>query len=215
MQCKGRYCREKKELKFPAVSGYFTEQRCSHIALSSGSDAELCSKCQEASQRPFVNKNQQHYYQGKVDGPYFEQSWLFGSPRFLKYNSLPNNALSAEDFAAAEAAQRIARQGLQIQDVPMPPKKTPVPKTNTSKPPCTPAKPSVIAVESPDEPLEALEVTVIHIKSLESNGLQYWLDDENTVYEKCENSSVGKVIGSWNSKKNQIVFKTPLNSDLE
>jgi hypothetical protein len=191
MQCKGRFCKETKELKFPLLSGYFTERRCTEVAAGQGIDPELCLKCQEKSQKPFVNKNQQYYYQGKVDQPYFDASWLFGSKRFLEYNAKPGNSLSEKDFATAEAAQRIARQGLQIQEIPMPPKKstsaqiqpktTVAPKAKTP----TPSKTTALAVETQEEPLEAEEVHIVKVRSSEVNGKPVWIDTETEeIYNK-------------------------------
>jgi hypothetical protein len=111
MQCKARYCAQSKELKFPKKSGYFTERRCTSVAAGT---EELCKECFVKSQRPFENKNQQSKYQGKVDEPYFENSWLYGSDRFMAMHRLEGNQLSAADEAMAEAAQRISRQGLQM-----------------------------------------------------------------------------------------------------
>jgi len=125
MQCKARYCAQSKELKFPKKSGYFTERRCTSVAPGT---EELCKECFIKSQRPFESKNQQSQYQGKVDEPYFENSWLYGSDRFVAMHRLEGNQLSADEVFAAEAAQRIARQGLQMKENAGRTRKT-VPKT--------------------------------------------------------------------------------------
>ncbi len=118
MQCKGRYCREKQELKFPLRSGYFTERRCQNIALGQGCDPELCETCQDKSRQPWSPKCQRSKYQGKVDQPYFPDSWLFGSERFLKFHAIPGNTLSKDVYEYAETAQRIAQKGCSIPEMP-------------------------------------------------------------------------------------------------
>jgi hypothetical protein len=117
MQCKGRYTKEKKEIPFPTKSGYFTERRCGEIAAHD----ELCEGCIEKRKLTIVKdglnytpKNQQSQYLGKVDEPYYENCWLFGSPRYLKFAGLDGNALSGVDLTKAETAQRIARGNLEM-----------------------------------------------------------------------------------------------------
>jgi hypothetical protein len=127
MQCKGRYCREKTELKFPVKSGYFTERRCQNIAVGKGCDPELCDTCQDKSRQPWSPKCQQSKFQGKIDQPYFPDSWLFGSERFKKFHELPGNSLYPDVYEYAETAQRLARQGISTEE--MPPKSTPKPAT--------------------------------------------------------------------------------------
>ena len=110
-QCKGRFCAQSKELKFPKKSGYFTERRCQSLSKNA---SELCDMCYAKSQTPFNPHNQQSQYQGKVDEPYFENSWLYGSDRFLKFAGMEGNALPRETEEEAAEAQRISRQGLQM-----------------------------------------------------------------------------------------------------
>lgn len=110
-QCKGRFCAQSKELKFPKKSGYFTERRCQSLSKNA---SELCDMCYAKSQLPFKPGGQQSYFQGKVDEPYYENSWLYGSPRYLKIVALEGNALPREAEEEATEAQRIARQGLQM-----------------------------------------------------------------------------------------------------
>ena len=110
MQCKGRYTKEKKEIPFPTKSGYFTERRCGEIAT----EDELCDACFEKRKLPFVLKNQQSHYLGKIDEPYIENCWLFGSPRYLKFAALEGNMPSSKQIAEAETAQRIARGTLEM-----------------------------------------------------------------------------------------------------
>ena len=110
MQCKGRYTKEKKESPFPTKSGYFTERRCGEIAT----EDELCDACFEKRKLPFVLKNQQSHYLGKIDEPYIENCWLFGSPRYLKFAALEGNMPSSKQIAEAETAQRIARGTLEM-----------------------------------------------------------------------------------------------------
>jgi len=121
MQCKGRYTKEKKEIPFPTKSGYFTERRCGEIATQD----ELCDHCIEKRTLPFVLKNQQSHYLGKIDEPYIENCWLYGSPRYLKFAALEGNMPSAKQIAEAETAQRIARGTLEM--------KAKAPKTEAKK----------------------------------------------------------------------------------
>ena len=217
MQCKARYCREKRELAFPQQSGYFTELRCGNLAAAEGPDTDLCEKCQIKASKPFRVACQQGQYQGKVDEPYFEGSWIFGSDRFQRFNSKPGNALSPEEFARAEAAQKIARQGSEMKEKADPkikvaantaPKARGRPKeTNKVVTPAAPQKPTVlpIAVELLDEPLEAVEVKKVKVKKIESKDTEYWLDSENNeVYEVGKNGFVGKKIGLWNADEEII-----------
>jgi hypothetical protein len=110
MQCKGRYTKEKKEIPFPTKSGYFTERRCGEIATQD----ELCDSCIEKRKLAFVLKNQQSHYLGKIDEPYIENCWLFGSSRYLKFAALEGNMPSAKQITEAETAQRIARGTLEM-----------------------------------------------------------------------------------------------------
>lgn len=210
MQCKARYCREKKELTFPLRSGYFTELRCGNLAANDGPDTELCEKCQVKASKPFRVPCQQGQYQGKIDEPYFDGSWLFGSERFQKFNSMPGNALSPEDFARAEAAQKIARQGSEMKGKADPkikvvanaaPKARGRPKATNQVIPAAPQKPVTvpIAVELLDEPLEAVEVIKIKVKKIQRNGKDYWFDSERQeLYQMGKNDSVGEKIEGLN-----------------
>jgi len=114
MQCKGRYTKEKKEIPFPIKSGYFTERRCGEIATQD----ELCDSCIEKRKVAFVLKNQQSHLLGKIDDPYIDNCWLFGSPRYLKFAALEGNMPSTEQIAKAEKAQRIARGNVEMKAVP-------------------------------------------------------------------------------------------------
>jgi hypothetical protein len=110
MQCKGRYTKEKKEIPFPIKSGYFTERRCGEIAIHD----ELCDSCIEKRKLTFVLKNQQSHYLGKIDEPYIDNCWLFGSSRYLKFAALEGNMPTAKQITEAETAQRIARGTLEM-----------------------------------------------------------------------------------------------------
>ena len=153
MQCKGRYTKEKKEIPFPIKSGYFTERRCGEIATQD----ELCDLCIEKRKVAFVLKNQQSHYLGKIDDPYIDNCWLFGSSRYLKFAALEGNMPSTEQIAKAEKAQRIARGNVEMKAVPEVPipeaKKKGRPKKNgtvvsslsgaTATPATTPTPPPV------------------------------------------------------------------------
>ena len=201
MQCKARYCREKQELKFPSKSGYFTEKRCGELALGDGPDPDLCAGCQKKASKPFRVACQQGQYQGKVDEPYFDGSWIFGSDRFIRFNGMPGNGLSEEDYARAEAAQKIARQGSEMKSkadpkivpvasVPVPkakaPEAGPLQSKKTQNKVFTPATAKVlpVGVELMKEPIEALEVVKIHVKPIQKEGKSFWIDSKQNVYEK-------------------------------
>ena len=117
MQCKGRYTKEKNGLKFPTKGFYFTERRCGEIAT----EDELCNACFEKRKLTIVKdglnytpKYQQYSFQGKIDEPYYENSWIYGSERYLKWATLDGNALGNKELAVAEAAQTIARGNLEM-----------------------------------------------------------------------------------------------------
>jgi hypothetical protein len=168
--------------------------------------------------KPFRTACQQGQYQGKIDEPYFEASWLFGSERFIRFNSIPGNALSPEDYARAEAAQKIARQGSEMKTKAEPKIKVtakpkvkisekPVAKTVISPAPSQPPKPLIVpvGVELLDEPLEAIEVKKIKLKRIESEGTTFWLNTNDRVVFACgTNDSVGKKIGIWNPDEESI-----------
>lgn len=164
MQCKGRRCNEAREIKLPLMTGYFTERRCSAKATENGYDNELCERCSEQKKNGFVCKNQQSYYQGKIDEPYFENSWLFGSPRFFRYSGIPGNAISAEGLRVAEEAQRITRGNNKMKTAIETDKNKTTEKVMEKKKVRVVSKPSVksVAVESSDEPIEVLKV--IHVQ---------------------------------------------------
>jgi len=128
MQCKGRYTKEKNGLKFPTKGFYFTEKRCGEIATQD----ELCNECLEKRKKTIVKdelnytpKYQQYSFQGKVDEDYYENSWIYGSPRYLKWAGIDGNTLKPKELAVAEAAQRIARGTLEM--------KVKAPKTEAKK----------------------------------------------------------------------------------
>jgi hypothetical protein len=128
MQCKGRYTKEKNGLKFPTKGFYFTEKRCGEIATQD----ELCNECLEKRKKTIVKdelnytpKYQQYSFQGKVDEDYYENSWIYGSPRYLKWAGIDGNTLKPKELAVAEAAQRIARGTLEM--------KVKVPNTEAKK----------------------------------------------------------------------------------
>ena len=113
-QCKGRYTKEKKYIKLPVQYAYFREKRCENEAVRD----ELCEVCLKKKKTPFSSANQQSLYHGKVDEPYFENSWIFGSPRYLRISQIPGNTLTAQEQTQAEMAQRIARKGVEMKVVP-------------------------------------------------------------------------------------------------
>jgi len=128
MQCKGRYTKEKNGLKFPTKGFYFTEKRCGEIVV----EDELCNECLEKRKKTVVKnglnytpKYQQYSFQGKVDEDYYENSWIYGSLRYLKWAEIDGNTLGPKELAVAEAAQRIARGTLEM--------KTKAPKTEAKK----------------------------------------------------------------------------------
>ena len=214
MQCKGRYCKEAREIKFPLISGYFTEQRCIQKATT---NEELCEKCAYQKKAGFRCKNQQSYYQGKIDEPYFENSWLFGSPRYLKYVAFPGNTPPPEALAAAEEAQRTAREGDQMKEGAVPEGKAkklgrpPGSKSTGNKviQPTSKGKtvPSIksIAVESTEEPIEALEVVKVSLKPFVFKGTKYWYDEENKLFYDASEEKIGVLIGRWVPSEEKLV----------
>jgi hypothetical protein len=215
MQCKGRYCKEAREIKFPLISGYFTEQRCKNKASENPIDKELCDKCTEQKKAGFRCKNQQSYYQGKIDEPYFENSWLFGSPRYLKYIAFPGNTPPAEALNAAEEAQRTAREGGQMKDGAIAegqkkPGRPPGSKSATNKLIQSTPKKTVhtvksVAVESTEEPIEALEVVKVSLKPFVFKGTKYWHDEDNNLFYDASEEKIGTLIGRWNPSEEKLV----------
>jgi hypothetical protein len=124
--------------------------------------------------------------------------------------------MSPEDFARAEAAQKIARQGSEMKGKAEPkvkvvanaaPKARGRPKEKSQGIAATPTKPTVlpIAVELIDEPLEALEVVKIKVKKIKSDVSEYWLDsDRQEVYQVGKDGAVGEKIGTWNEDEERI-----------
>ena len=213
MQCKGRYCKESKELKFPLVSGYFTEVRCENHAIDNSIDKELCLKCAEQKKAGFRYKNQQSYYQGKVDEPYFENSWLFGSPRFLKLAAKPGNALSSEAQKAAEEAQQKARVGGQMKEGTAPEAKKKVGRprgaTKVENKVIQPKQKKVtsvksVAVESAEEPIIVESIAKIWLKPLHFKGVSYWHDEATHHIYESSDGSIGSLYGRWSPTEEKI-----------
>lgn len=226
MQCKARYCLEKKEIKFPKKSGYFTERRC--ISVAPGTE-ELCKECFIKSQRPFESKNQQSQYQGKVDEPYFENSWMYGSDRFMTMHSLEGNQLSAAELFAAEAAQRIARQGLQMKanagrpgkTVPKAPERTmPSVQTyvNTTSAttvitdapvaaPAAPPKPKVVVKRQKKVALVAPPPTLVVAPSVAVESLEPPIEAANVIKIHIRSLEVGGVTYWYAAAKDKVYEK--------
>jgi hypothetical protein len=213
MQCKGRYCKEAREIKFPLISGYFTEQRCTQKATV---NTELCEKCDFQKKAGFRCKNQQSYYQGKIDEPYFENSWLFGSPRYLKYIAFPGNTPPAEALAAAEEAQRTAREGGQMKEGAVSEGKKKLGRPPGSKStgnkviqPTSIGKAvksvKSIAVESTEKPIEALEVVKVSLKPFVFKGTNYWHDEKNNLFYDASDENIGILIGRWIPSEEKLV----------
>lgn len=231
MQCKARYCREKQELRFPLKSGYFTEIRCPNLAIGSGPDPELCERCIVKASKPFRVPCQQGQYQGKVDEPYFDGSWLFGSDRFFKYHTMPGNALCEEEYARAEAAQRIARQDSEMKTKA---KASSAAKAPTSPPSAVSAASAVAAsskiqakakgapksaplpqaVELLADPLEAVEVIKIKLKKISVSDTNYFMGGpEEAVFAVQKDGSVGAKIGHWMASEEKIVHDLPQDTE--
>jgi hypothetical protein len=240
-QCKGRYTKEKKYIKLPVQYAYFREKRCENESLRD----ELCEVCLEKKKTPFSSANQQSLYHGKVDEPYFENSWIFGSPRYLRIIQIPGNTLSAQEQTQAELAQRIARKGVEMKVVPATtttagpkkgrPKKTAVAPAPAAAPAAAPTAPVVpvgpkkvkaqkkveetpvvvIAAESAEEPLEAVEVIKIQLRAREINGVCYWYDSsKDKVYEKKTDGAIGNYVGRYDSSADALCTSFP-DSDVE
>ena len=211
MQCKGRYTKEKKALPFTTKSGYFTERRCKNNVIRD----ELCMTCIEKSAKKFVPVTQQTQFQGKVDEPYYSNSWIFGSARFKKYENLEGNLLSAKQRADAELAQRISRGDLEMKGAASKKKvvaETVAKKKETKKP----VAPIIVAkaVEVAEPPLEAIEVITIQLHSKMIGDKSYWYDStKDKVYEKVKDGSIGKYLGRYDSRE-QMLVSFP-DSDVE
>lgn len=197
MLCKGRYCREKRALPFPLKSGYFTEVRCQELACESGSDPELCETCQEKAKKPPHPKYQESQFQGKIDEPYYPCSWLFGSDRFLKYHTMPGNALPADEYARAEAAQKIAQEGTSMgrKSGSSVQKSTATTQIPTPKPiKATLPKPTIpVAIECLEQPLEALDIRYVSLKKQTTSKKPVWIGEE-FIFECLQNNRIGKTL---------------------
>jgi hypothetical protein len=222
-QCKGRYA--DKEISFTNGRSFWTEKRCLGKAL----DDDLCKWCVKKEQIPFDPPNQLEQYQGKVGQEYFKRSVLYGSPWFLKKNELEDFGVSPGDLKVAIQAQRDAIIGTQMprkkkEDVVAPvapvapvtkeepPKKPRAPrkKKEAEAPPAPvivpPTMATPIAVESSEEPLEALEVVKIPVVLKTVNGKQYWYESKKSkVYEHKKDKSVGNYLGRFDSAEDKIV----------
>lgn len=176
--------------------------RCQNWALDEGEDPELCERCLRKSKKPFRVHCQQGQFQGKIDEPYFDGSWLYGSDRFLKFQSLPGNALPPDELARAEAAQKLARQDSEMKEKSAQPAKSakkttqasaptaaPVARTSSSRVPSTP-----VAVELLDSPLEPDEVIVLKVKKIMKNEKPFWKDNRGGLYSVTSKGDVGNLL---------------------
>ena len=221
-QCKGRYA--DKDLFFQNGRSFYTEKRCLGKAL----EDDLCKLCSRKQKIPFDPPNQLEQYQGKVGEEYFKKSVLYGSPWFLKKDGLEEYTISPEDLKTAKKAQRDAVCGTQMprkkkeETVVAPVVSAPVQEEKVKKPraprkkkevaaPVVPAvvaqAPSIaIAVESVEEPLEALEVVKIPVSLKTINGKQYWYDSKKSkVYELKKDKGVGSYLGRFDSAEDKVV----------
>jgi hypothetical protein len=219
-QCKGRYA--DKELLFDNGRVFYTEKRCEEKAVKD----DLCKWCHVKEMVPFDPQSQLDQFQGKVGEEYFKRSVLFGSPWFLKKAGLEGFEVSQEDLFLAKEAQRHAIMGTQ-----MPRKKKEEAPTQVSTPqeekpkkPRAPRKkkeavpapaPAVsapvvvvtpIAVESAEEPLEALEVIKIPVVLKTIGTKQVWYDSKKSkVYEVKKDKGIGQYLGRFDSAEEKIV----------
>lgn len=225
-QCKGRYA--DKELTFSNGKPFYTERRCVGKVL----EGDLCNRCKIKEKIPFDPPRQVEQFQGKVGEEYFKKSVLYGSPWFLKKVEQEDYEVSKEDLIVAKQAQRDAIYGTQmprkkketapapappVQTTPQPeikPKKPRAPRKKkeevapapTPTPTPVPVDPTPIAVESAEEPLEALEVIKIPVTLKSIQGKQVWYDSKKSkVYEVKKDKSVGKYLGRFDSAEDKIV----------
>jgi len=224
-QCKGRYA--DKELTFTNGREFYTEIRCLGKALT----GDLCKKCVKNEHIPFNPRLQLDQFQGKVGEEYFKKSVLYGSPWYLKKVERDNYEVSQENLATAKQAQRDALYGTQMprkkkEEAPAPaapapkevkpevkqevkPKKPRAPrkkKEETPPPPPAPEPTVPIAVESAEEPLEALEVIKIPVTLKTIHGKQVWYDSKKSkVYELKKDKTVGQYLGRFDSAEDKIV----------
>lgn len=217
-QCKGRYA--DKECYFKNGTLYYTEKRCLGKATGEDSeDPELCKWCIPKSKIPFESADQKFLYQGKVGEAYFKKSHLFGSPWFLRRNEHEDYTIEKEEFKLAKQAQREAIEGKQ-----MPPRKkkeeaaAPAEAKKPRAPrkpkvvaapapaPMNPSAPSPVAVETLEEPLEALEVVKIPVQLKTIGEKSYWYDSKKSkVYEKLKDQGIGKYLGRYHSAEDKVV----------
>jgi hypothetical protein len=220
-QCKGRYA--DKELAFTNGKVFYTERRCLGKAL----EDDLCNRCIVKQKIPFDPPFQVDQFQGKVGDEYFKRSVLYGSPWFQKKTLVEGFEISQHDLKLAKQAQRDAMMGTQMprkkkEEVAVPavaapvqekPKKPRAPrkkKEEASAPAPAPVVPpttsSPIAVESAEEPLEALEVIKIPVTLKSINGKQVWYDSKKSkVYEVKKDQGVGQYLGRYDSAETKIV----------
>jgi len=222
-QCKGRYA--DKEFFFTNGRSFYTEKRCLGKALE---EMDLCKWCVKKEMIPFDPPNQLDQFQGKVGEDYFKRSILFGSPWFLKKVDLEEFAISQDNLTCAKQAQRDAIIGNQMprkkkEDVvvvaaPVPapapkdekPKKPRVPRKKkdvvVAPPPVAVTSTAPIAVESAEEPLEALDVIKIPVTLKTIHGKQVWYDSKKSkVYELKKDKSIGNYLGRFDSAEDKIV----------
>ena len=225
-QCKGRYA--DKELSFTNGKVFYTERRC----IGKATEDELCTRCCVKQKIPFNAPLQIDQFQGKVGQEYFKRSVLYGSPWFLRKTQDEGFEVSLQDLRLAKQAQREAVMGTQMprkkkevvtaplakqEEKPAPapaqevkPKKPRAPrKKKEEAPPPTPnvtiAASAPIAVESAEEPLEALEVIKIPVTLKTIHGKQVWYDSKKSkVYEVKKDKSVGKYLGRFDSAEDTI-----------
>jgi hypothetical protein len=223
-QCKGRYA--DKELSFTNSKVFYTERRC----IGKATEDELCSRCCVKQKIPFNAPLQIDQFQGKVGEDYFKRSVLYGSPWFLRKTHDEGFEVSLQDLRLAKQAQREAVMGTQMprkkkEDVPVAAQASqvekPVPAQEKPKKPRAPRKkkeeapppapsitvaaPIALAVESAEEPLEALEVIKIPVTLKTIHGKQVWYDSKKSkVYEVKKDKSVGKYLGRFDSAEDKI-----------
>ena len=222
-QCKARYA--DKEIFFKNGRSFWTEKRCLGKAL----EDDLCKWCVKKEIIPFDPPNQLEQYQGKVGQEYFKRSVLYGSPWFLKKAELEDFTISPGDLKVAIQAQRDAIIGTQMpprkkkEDVASPapvvapatkeepPKKPRAPRKKKEAPPAPVIAPAAtattpIAVESSEDPLEALEVVKIPVSLKTIKGKQYWYDSKKSkVYEHKKDKGVGNYVGRFDSAEDTLV----------
>ena len=62
-----------------------------------------------------------------------------------------------------------------------------------------------VAVESTEEPIEALEVVKVSLKPFIFKGTKYWHDEDNNLFYDASDEKIGTLIGRWIPSEEKLV----------